>query len=133
MHNFRLVIGLGPTPAWRFGNTLDQEPAVGDTAAPIAQHVAVQNNADNTGNMVRVNIPWALFRTGGDTPTPITAPQDNGMAAMDIIINNSTADATAEAPNRQFSLSAAGLQGTTTNPSRLVPVQFCPDPPQSPQ
>jgi hypothetical protein len=129
-HNFRLVIGLGEQPRWRFGNALDQEPAVGGTAAPIAENVAVTNRSDNAGNLVRVNIPWGLFVTGGDTPTAITPPADNAMAAMDIIINNTTAVATAAAPARQFSLSWAGLQGTTTNPSRLVPVQFCPEPPQ---
>lgn len=132
MHNFRLVIGLGEQPRWRFGNALDQEPAVGGTTAPITEHVSVQNREDNMGNLVRANIPWGLFMTGGDTPTAITPPQDNAMAAMNIIINNTLPEATAEAPGRQFSLSWSGLPGSTTNPSALVPVQFCPEP-ESPQ
>jgi hypothetical protein len=123
-HNFRLVVGLGEQPRWRFGNTLEQEPSMAGTPANIAEFVSVQNNADNTGNLVRINIPWGLFVTSGDTPAPIAVPADNAMAAMDIIINNSTAEATAEAPARQFSLSWAGLPGTPTNPSALRPVQF---------
>jgi hypothetical protein len=130
-HNFRLVVGLGPTPAWRIGNTLDQAPSMdGTAAANITEHVAVTNRSDNTGNMVRINIPWGLFRTGGDAPAAITAPKDNDLAAMNIILNNSAANATAEAPARQFALSWSGLPGSTTNPSALIPVQFCPSPPQ---
>jgi hypothetical protein len=131
MHNFRLVVGLGEQPRVRIGNTLDQNPSLDGTAAvPIAELVAVSNRSDNAGNMVRVNIPWGVFRTGGDAPAAITPPKDNDMAAMNIIINNSTAEATAEAPARQFSLSWSGLPGSTTNPTGLVPVQFCPTPPQ---
>jgi hypothetical protein len=130
MHNFRLVVGLGEQPRWRIGNALDQEPSMSGTAAPIAEHVAVTNRSDNLGNMVRVNIPWGLFTTGGDTPTAITPPKDNDLAAMDIIINNTTPEATADAAARQFSLSWSGVQGSTTNPRALVPVQFCPTAPQ---
>jgi hypothetical protein len=130
MHNFRLVVGLGEQPRWRFGNTLDQSPAVSGTAANIAEHVAVANRADNMGNTVRVNIPWGVFMTGGDTPAAITPPKDNDLAAMDIIINNTTPEATADAAARQFSLSWSGVQGSTTNPRALVPVKFCPTAPQ---
>jgi hypothetical protein len=129
-HNFRLIVGLGEQPRWRFGQTLDQEPSVAGTVASIAEHVMVQNNADNTGNLVRINIPWNLLVTGGETPTPIAAPADNAMAAMDIILHGSSPDASAEAPARQFALSWSGLQGSTTNPRALRPVQFCPSPPQ---
>jgi hypothetical protein len=129
-HNFRVVVGLGETPKLRVGNTLDQAPSVNGTAANITDLVAVTNRSDNAGNLVRLNIPWGLFMTGGDTPAAITPPKDNDMAAMDIIINNSTAEATADMPARQFSLSWSGLQGSTTNPGNLVPVQFCPTPPQ---
>jgi hypothetical protein len=126
-HNFRLVVGLGATPAVRAGNVLDQSPSVNGTAVNMADLVAVTNRSDNAGNIVRLNIPWGVFTASGATAAP---PADNSMAAMDLIINNSTADATATAPARQFSLSWAGLQGTTANPSSLVPVQFCPTAPQ---
>lgn len=132
MHNFRLVIGLGEQPRWRFGNTLDQEPSLdGTTPATITEYISVQNRADGTGNLVRVNIPWSLFRTGGDSPAGITPPQDNALAAMNIIINNTSPEATAEAPGRQFSLSWSGLAGSATDPRALVPVRFCPEPPQN--
>jgi hypothetical protein len=131
MHNFRVVVGLGEQPRVRVGNALDQAPSLdGTAAAPINELVATTNRSDNAGNQVRVNIPWAVFRTGGDAPAAITPPKDNDLAAMDIIIHSSTADATAEAPNRQFALSWSGLQGSTTNPRALIPVQFCPAPPQ---
>jgi hypothetical protein len=130
MHNFRLVVGLGEQPRWRFGNTLDQAPQVSGTAANIAEYVAVTNRSDNMGNLVRVNIPWSMFVTGGANPAAITPPKDNDLAAMDIIINNTTPDATADAPGRQFSLARSSLQGSTTNPRALLPVQFCPTPPQ---
>jgi hypothetical protein len=130
-HNFRLVVALGEQPRWRFGNALDQAPSVDGTAeAPIAEFVSVQPNSANTGNLVRINIPWTMLRTTGDNPTTVAPPADNAMAAMDIIINNSTAEATAEAPARQFSMSWSGLQGSTTNPRALRPVQFCPTAPQ---
>jgi len=118
-HNFRVVVGLGEQPRLRLGTNLDQGLSAETNLTDI---VSVQNNADNTGNLVRLNIPWSLL--GGQ------APADNAMAAMDIIINNSTAEATAEAPARQFSVSWSGLQGSTTNPRALRPVQFCPTAPQ---
>jgi len=130
MHNFRLVVGLGEQPRWRFGNALDTEPAMNGTAANIAESVAVTNKSDNTGQQVRINIPWGLFVTGGDSPAAITPPKDGDMAAMNIILNNSTAEATAEAPARQFSLSWSGLPASSSNPQALVPVQFCATAPQ---
>lgn len=130
MHNFRLVVGLGEQPKWRFGNALDTEPAVNGTAANIAESVAVTNKSDNTGQQVRINIPWGLFVTGGDSPAAITPPKDGDMAAMNIILNNSTADAAAGSAARQFSLSWSGLAGSSSNPQALIPVQFCANPPQ---
>jgi len=127
-HNFRVVVGLGEQPRLRLGNNLEQAPMVDGTAAVIANYVAVKNREDGKGNLVRVNIPWAFFVTGGDTPTPITAPKDNDLAAIDIRINNTTPEATADAAARQFQLALSGLAGT--DPRALVPVQFCPTAPQ---
>jgi hypothetical protein len=129
MHNFRAVIALTDPPRWRFGNELEQTAQLNNADVNIAQYVSVKNRPDNTGNLVRVNIPWGLFRTGGSTPTAIQPPQDNAIMAMDIRINTTVPGATAaDNAGRQFQLSWSGLSGT--EPRGLVPVQLCPTAPQ---
>lgn len=128
MHNFRAVIALTDPPRWRFGNELEQTAQLNNADVNIAQYVSVKNRPDNNGNLVRVNIPWGLFRTGGSTPTAIQPPQDNAMMAMDIRINTTVPGATASNAGRQFQLAWSGLSGT--EPRGLIPVQLCPQAPQ---
>lgn len=128
MHNFRVVVALGEQPRLRAGQNLEQVPQVNGAAINVTEYVAVKNRDDGKGNLVRVNIPWSFFVTGGDNPAAITPPKDNDLAAMDIRINNTTPEATAEAPARQFQLAWSGLGGT--DPRGLVLVQFCPTAPQ---
>jgi hypothetical protein len=127
-HNFRAVVGLGEQPRLRMGNNLEQVPQANGAAINVSEYVAVKNREDGKGNLVRVNIPWSFFMTGGDNPAAITAPKDNDMVAIDIRVNNTTPEATAEAPARQFQASASGLGGT--DPRALVVAQLCPTAPQ---
>jgi hypothetical protein len=128
MHNFRVVIALTDPPRWRFGNELEQTPQDNNQPATIANFVSVKNRSDNMGNLVRANIPWRFFVTGGTGGTAITAPQDNAMLAMDVRVNTTTPGATASNAGRQFQLSWSGLSGTS--PGGLVPVQLCPQAPR---
>jgi hypothetical protein len=129
MHNFRAVIALTDPARWRFGNELEQTPQENSQPATIANYVSVKNRPDNNGNLVRVNIPWSFFVTGGTGGTAITAPKDNDLMAMDIRINTTTPGATdAASADRQFQLAASGLAGTS--PTGLVQVQLCPQAPQ---
>jgi hypothetical protein len=126
MHDFRVVVALTDQPRLRLGQNLEQQPMVNGQAANLADYVSVKNRADNLGSLVRVNIPWSFFTTGGTNPQAITPPKDNDVAAMDIRINNTTPEATAAAPGRQFQLSWSGFG--TADPRGLVPVKFCPTP-----
>jgi hypothetical protein len=129
MHNFRTVIALTDPPRWRFGNQLEQTAQLNNADVNIAEHMSVKNRAENNGNLVRANIPWAMFRTGGDNPTAIQPPQDNAMLALDLRINNTVPGATdASTADRQFQLAWSGLGGT--EPRNLVPIQLCPEAPQ---
>jgi len=127
MHNFRVVVALTNPPRWRFGNQLEQTPQVNNAVANIADYVLVKDRPDGKGNLVRVNVPWGFFVTGGSSPAPIAAPKDNDIAAMDIRINTTVPGATASTAGRQFQLALSGMVGTV--PTALIPVQFCPKAP----
>jgi hypothetical protein len=127
-HNFRVAVALTNPPRWRFGANLEQTPQLEGQNADIAQYVSVKDRADGMGNLVRVDIPWAFLMTGGENPTALQPPADNAMAALDIRLNTTTPEATAEAPARQFQLAWSGFGGT--DPRGLVPIQFCPQAPQ---
>jgi hypothetical protein len=127
-HNFRAVVGLGEQVRLRMGYNLDQAPQVNGTAINVADYVLVKNREDGKGNLVRMNIPWSFFVTGGDTPAPITPPKDNDVVAVDLRINNTTPEATAEAPGRQFQAALSGMAGT--DPRGLLQVKLCPTAPQ---
>jgi len=128
MHNFRVVVALTEQPRLRLGQNLEQQAMVNGQAANLADIVSAKNRADNLGTLVRVNLPWAALTTGGNTPAAITPPKDNDIWAMDLRINNTTPEATADMPARQFQLSWSGFG--SADPRGLVPVQFCPTAPQ---
>jgi len=128
MHNFRVVVALTNPPRARFGNQLEQTPRLNNADVKIADIVSVKDRPDGKGNLVRVNVPWGLFVTGGSSPAPIAAPKDNDIAAMDIRINTTVPGATATTAGRQFQLALSGLPGTV--PTALIPVQFCPKAPR---
>lgn len=127
-HNFRVVVSLQEQPRVRFGANLEQAFQINNQPANIAQFVSIKNKEGGTGQLVRIDLPWAAFMTGGATPTALKAPADDALAAMDIRINTSTPGATAENPGRQFQLSLSGFGGA--DPRGLIPVKFCPQPPQ---
>lgn len=125
-HNFRAVVALGEQPRLRMGNNLEQVPQANGAAINVAEYVLVKNREDGKGNLVRVNIPWSFFMTGGDNPAAITAPKDNDVVAIDLRINNTTPEATAEAPARQFQVALSGMAGT--DPRGLLQAKLCPAP-----
>jgi len=124
MHNFRVVVALTEQPRLRLGQNLEQQAMVNGQAANISQLVSVQNRSDSKGNLVRVDIPWAVLMTGGNSPQAITPPQVDTEWAMDIRINTTTPEATQGSAARQFQLAASGFGGT--DPRGLIRVKFCP-------
>jgi Carboxypeptidase regulatory-like domain len=123
-HNWQLVIGLGTTLAMKLYGAIQAE--ANDNLGNI---LLVTDKPDNKGVFLRANLPWSMFLKE-DKKTPIEPPKENALAAMDLVIDNTTPDAEQDNANRQFQLAWSGFNTGWREPRVLRPVQFCPKPPQ---
>jgi hypothetical protein len=127
-HNWQLVVGLGETQDWWLHGSIQARPE-----ASIAANMRRVPKEDGTGEKFRLDIPWGIFRQGDATGDPISAPADNALGAIDIVMDAADPEADRTEAVRRFQLTWSGFDGTWTNPSQLRPVQFCPQPPAAGQ
>lgn len=124
-HNWQLIIGLGQTPTWYLYGAVKAEPSINGKSEPVSKHILIQDKPNKDGQLVRIDIPWAIYLKGDGT-TPITPPQDGdlGAAELAIDVNNpaSTRDATLDP---LYQLTWSGLDTGYGHGNSLKPIQFC--------
>jgi hypothetical protein len=124
-HNWQLIVGLGETPTWYLYGALKEEPVINGKAEPISNHLLVKDRPNKDGQLVRIDIPWAIYLKGDGT-TLITPPKDGdlGAAELAIDVNNpaSTKDTTVDP---LYQLTWSGLDTGFGHANSLKPIQFC--------
>ena len=73
--------------------------------------------ANKDGQLVRIDIPWAIYLKG-DKTTPITPPNDGDLGAAEIAVDQSSPDSTRDAPASLFQLTWSGLDTGFGEPNR---------------
>ena len=124
-HNWQLIVGLGQTPTWYLYGAVKAVPSINAKAEPISNHLLVKDRPNKDGQLVRIDIPWAIYLKGDGT-TLITPPKDGdlGAAELAIDVNNpeSTKDATVDP---LYQLTWSGLDTGFGHANSLKPIQFC--------
>jgi hypothetical protein len=130
-HNWQFIIGLGTTPDWWMYGGVQAAPMLNGAAADIKKYVLLKDRPNKDGELVRIDLPWGFFLMS-DQATPITAPKDNALGAMDCVLDNSGPDAVKDTATRQFQLGWSGYNTGYTDPSVQRPIQFVPQAPATP-
>jgi Carboxypeptidase regulatory-like domain/Carbohydrate family 9 binding domain-like len=116
-HNWQLILGDGPTPAWWLFGGVQAKPK-----ATLAENFQETDKANNTGILFRLNVPWAiLLKEDGN---PISAPADEALGAFGIAINSVDINSDVADSVRQFQMMWPMSNSNWTNPSGLQPIVF---------
>jgi hypothetical protein len=127
-HDWQLIVSLGQTPEWWIYGGLQEAPMINGKPEPVANHVLVKDRPNKDGNLVRIDVPWAILLKG-DMMTPSTPPQDMALAAAEIAVDQSSPNSTKDSPAVLYQLTWSGLDTGFTDPSVMKPIQFCPQAP----
>lgn len=127
-HNWQLLIGLGATPQWWLFGDLNQAPAINGKAEPLSSHLMIKDGPNKSEQLVRVDIPWAIFLTS-DMSTAITPPKDGDLGAAELAVDQSGPDSTMATPTSLYQLTWSGFDTGFQEPDVLKPIQFCPQAP----
>jgi hypothetical protein len=119
-HNWQLVVGLGATADWWEHNSTNARPSIDGNEVGIGAYIRRVPTA--TGEKFRLDVPWRILIAGGEGGTPITAPADNALGAMDFVLD--VADP-ASPDARKYQIQWSGLGNSHWNASSMVPVRFC--------
>jgi len=84
--------------------------------------------ADNTGELVRLDMPWGVFVRTGASTGPMPAPALDSLGALDITINAADTEADRAEARLKYGLDWAGFSDIWTNPSFLRPIKFVAQP-----
>ena len=127
-HNWQVIVGLGQTPQWwLYQNDAGKAPAINGKAEPVSSHLLVKDRPNKDGQLVRIDIPWAIFLKGD--MTPITPPQDNDLGAAELAVDQSSPESTRDEPKSLYQLTWSGLDSANDQPNAMKPIQFCPQAP----
>jgi carboxypeptidase family protein len=123
-HNWQLAVSLGDNPSWWLFGGIQATPG-----EDLTSHFAIQDKTTKDGETFRLDIPWSILLDSSGKA--ISAPADNDVGAIDIALDaaDPTADRTTADRSTGFQLTWSGFNDTWTNPSSLVQIQFCPQPP----
>jgi hypothetical protein len=127
-HNWQLIVGLGETPNWWLYGHLNAQPMIDGKEEPVSRHLLVKDRPNKDGQLVRIDIPWAIFLTA-DGATPITPPQDGDLGAAELAVDQSSPASTRDAPKSLYQLTWSGLDTANDQPNAMRPIQFCPQAP----
>jgi hypothetical protein len=124
-HDWQLIVGLGETPQWFLHGALSKDqPMINGKAEPVSSHLLVKDRPNKDGQLIRIDIPWAIFLTGDGT-TPITPPKDNDLGAAELAVDQSSPESTKAAPQSLYQLTWSGLDSANDQPNAMKPIQFC--------
>jgi Carboxypeptidase regulatory-like domain len=129
-HDWQVVLKLTDMPAF----SIRQFGAEPDNQHPPQQNASIQNyvlrkvKADKSGELDRVDFPWAMFQQYGNNTGPISAPADNTLSAMDISLGAADPDMAPEDAHVKLRLSWSGFFEGWQHPNLLVPIKFVPHP-----
>jgi len=126
-HNWQLAVSLGDKPDWWLFGGPQARPA-----ESLDSHFAIQDKTTKDGETFRLDIPWSILVDSSGKA--IAAPADNDLGAIDIALDaaDPTADRATADRSTGYQLTWSNFSDTYTNPSSLVPIQFCPQPPAAP-
>ena len=123
-HNWQLDIILADDADWiMYQRGQDTRPAV-----KLAGNMLRQVKADNTGELVRLDMPWAVFVRTGASTGPMPAPALDSLGALDITINAADTEADRAEAKLKYGLDWAGFSDIWTTPSFLRPIKFVAQP-----
>jgi hypothetical protein len=95
---------------------------------------ALHHRPNNDGQLVRVDLPWAIFLKG-DKTTAITPLEDLDWGAAELAVDQSGSDSTKYKSTSLYRLTWPGFDTGFQEPDVLGPIQCClqaPFPPQGP-
>jgi len=119
-HNWQLDVTLADPVEWiLYQRGQDSKPA-GSAASNILRKV----RSDKTGELVRWDMPFAVFPQTETNKGAISAPKLDSIGAMDIVINAADSDADPADAKLKEGLSWSGFDDNWSNPSGLRPVAF---------
>src|SRR5207245_1438708 len=104
-----LTVGLGAPPTWYLYGAIKAEPAINGQTEPVSKHLLIQDRPNKDGQLVRIDIPWAIYLKGDGT-TPITPPKDGDLGAAELAIDvNNPASTKDNTENPLYQLTWSGL------------------------
>jgi hypothetical protein len=119
-HNWQIVVTLADPVDWiLYQRGEDSRPSL---KAP--DHVLRKVRADNSGELVRWDMPFAIFKKTQSNTGAISAPPLDSLGALDIVINAADPNADPSEAGLKAGLSWSGFGDNWNNPSVLRPIRF---------
>jgi carboxypeptidase family protein len=123
-HNWQLDIALADPVKWvMYQRGQDTWPPV-----TVDSNLLRKVKADNSGELDRLDMPFAVFLQTGANKGAISAPKLGSLGALDITINAADSTADKDSARLKFGLDWAGMSGIWQDPSQLRPIQFVAQP-----
>jgi hypothetical protein len=126
-NHWKLQVGLGQQENWWEDSASKIDPPEPLSQNMRRQHKEIVNGVG--GELFRLDIPWSIFHVGDASGPPLTVPEDNSLAALDIILGAADPEAERTEATRKWQLQWSGFGNSHWQSNRLVPVKFCPQPP----
>jgi hypothetical protein len=130
-NHWKLQVGLGQQENWWEDSASKIDPPEPISQNMLRQHKEIVDGVG--GETFRLDIPWSIFHVGDASGEPLTVPEDNSLAALDIILGAANPEADRTEATRLWQLQWSGFGNSHWNSNRLVPVKFCPQPPAAGQ
>jgi len=123
-HNWQLDIILADQADWiMYQRGMDTRPPLA-----LAPYLLRKVKADNSGELDRLDMPFAVFLQTGAQKGPISAPKLDSLGALDITINAADTEADRADARLKYGLDWGGFSDIWTNPSQLRPIKFVAQP-----
>jgi carboxypeptidase family protein len=119
-HNWQIVVTLADNPEWiLYQRGQDSRPV-----QKLEGHLKRVIKADNSGELVRWDMPFAVFLQTGAKTGAISAPALDSLGALDITINAADPDADRTEAVLKSGIDWGGFSDIWNNPSFLRPIKF---------
>jgi hypothetical protein len=126
-NHWKLQVGLGEQENWWEDSASKMDPTEKIAQNMVRKQKELKDGVG--GETFRLDIPWSIFHKGDANGEALTVPEDNALAALDIILGAADPEAERSEATRKFQLQWTGFGDSHWNSNHLMPVKFCPQPP----